>query len=253
MEPFSKRNRPAPTVFSYELPSKARLRTWQHMDQIACEKSNSGIFWKKVEKRILREEGCLIAHEPLRGEPAVESHFMKCGYAEALDVLEYYFQLSPHSNLERAVLSINNVLRQEGIGWELTPLRTNRGSYQYPQVIRKDGEYIHNEVIRPCLEALSNPELSVASEEMLKAHESYRHGDYTGTITNAVSALESVFKTICHLRVWSFNPDKDTLKPLVESCQTNNLFPGFYGEIFKAIGTGADRLAARLACSCSFG
>ncbi len=78
---------------------------------------------------------------------------------------------------------------------------------------------------------------------MLKAFEAYRSGNYAETITKAGAAFESVLKTICTVRKWPHNPDKDTLTPLVNACKDGNLFPGFYVPVMTATGTIRNKLA----------
>ena len=78
---------------------------------------------------------------------------------------------------------------------------------------------------------------------MMKAHEAYRKLQYEDAITDAASAFESTLKTICSTRGWAYNPDKDTLSPLVKACNANSLFPSFYVPIFEAVGTLRNKMS----------
>ena len=106
----------------------------------------------------------------------------------------------------------------------------------HPQIIRKDGEFVHDHVIRPCLESLRNPKLSTANSEMLAAHGDYRAGDFGGSIVKACACLESVLKTVLqHKGVSGF--EKDALAKLSDKCVTANIYPGFINEVIKNTGS----------------
>jgi hypothetical protein len=89
---------------------------------------------------------------------------------------------------------------------------------------------------------LTHPLFKTANSELLNAHEHFRHGKYEATITAACQTFESVFKVICTKKKWKYDPHKDTLAKLVEICRDNGLFPAFYTEIFKNVGTIRNRM-----------
>jgi hypothetical protein len=175
-------------------------------------------------------------------------HFVDCGVDWALDFLEYFFQVPPGQHGIKGVGIVNEIFREEGIGYELTPYReelvddgsgTGRRNYQqtFPQIIRKSEEYLHDQIVKPALVALGGPDFDVANKEMLKAHQSLRDGDYPAVLTNAGSAMESTLKTICSKKKWQYKPEKDTLHALIMVCQKNDLFPSFYGDVFTTTGS----------------
>ena len=115
--------------------------------------------------------------------------------------------------------------------------------YDFPKIIRKDAEYLHNEVIRPCLEALQRPGFETALSEMMKAHEAYKAKQYADAITDACSAFESVMKTICARKKWAFNPDKDTCGALAKTLVANGLVYSFYTPLLETIGTIRNKIS----------
>ena len=216
-------------------------------------------YFEEAGKRALAQYGRLMTkrnHNSIYD--AASDHFRNCEDELALDFIELLFQVWPQSLLGPMVDEINRIFQDEGIGYELTPLREidlgeivnrfegsggRRFEYEFPKVIRKDSEYLHKEVVRPCLEALGRPGLETALSEMMKAHEAYRKLQYEDAITDAASAFESTLKTICSKRGWTYNPDKDTLSPLVKACNANSLFPSFYVPIFEAVGTLRNKMS----------
>ena len=114
--------------------------------------------------------------------------------------------------------------------------------YDYPQAIRKSDEFGHQAIVRPCLDALSDPAYATAHTEMLAAHDSYRQGNYAAAMTSCGSAFESVLKTICDRKSIAYD-SKDACGTLVQKCQAGGLFPSYYTEPFKAVGTVRNHLS----------
>jgi hypothetical protein len=117
----------------------------------------------------------------------------------ALDCIEFCFHVWPYVLAQDGVEAVNRILFDEHIGYEMTPFReiwTDEVSttsspdsdrhllgYEFPQFIRKDSHFVHQEVIRPCLDALNNPLLKTAEAEMRKAHVDYDNGRFPDAIT----------------------------------------------------------------------
>ena len=240
MKLFSKRNQPPKDVLQYDLPQRVRQRLLQVLRQRLDDDQwsmtpNQGFGYEytldQVGRNLLTKYGTLKAPQDSRSPAeAALHHFIACETEEALDFIEAIFRVQPVFHVKNCVEPLNGVFQEEGIGFELTPLRENdvgpgqimgrpagrRIEYDFPRIIRKDAEYLHSEVIRPCLEALGRPGFETALAEMMKAHEAYRNKQYADAITDACSAFESVMKTICTRKKWAFNPDKDTCAPLAK-------------------------------------
>ncbi len=194
----------------------------------------------------------------------VINHFMLCNDLMALDWIEYVFQCFHYSGGDAWRQTVNDIFRQESMGYELTPYvrtivkgkpvppdiaKTRAGSEygdrvetQYPQIIKKDDEYTHSEIVQPCLSLLRDPKFKTANEEVLKAHKEYRDGNYADAITDCGSAFETVMKTICEAKGWPYDKGKATCKDLVDICKDNGLFPGFYAPLLTAAGTIRNKL-----------
>jgi len=113
---------------------------------------------------------------------------------------------------------------------------------EYPRVILRDQQAVHQDVIQPALELLSDKSLEVANSEMLKAHIALRRGDFEDAITLSSSSFESLLKTICKIKKWPFDPDSDTCSKLVSICRSHGLFPSFYSPSLEAVGTVRNKL-----------
>jgi hypothetical protein len=191
----------------------------------------------------------------------VMEHFFSCRDEEALDFIEMCFRtrsLGLGNEAEPAAAAINRIFEEEGIGYELTPpkwhdtgkpaqmfghtLPTNELRLEFPQIVKKGERTVHNLTAKPALEALRDSRLAVANSELLKAFEEIRKGDYADAVTSCGSAFESVLRTICDVKKWPYDPNKDTCSTLVEICRGQGLFPPFDAEIFKAVGTVRNKM-----------
>lgn len=205
----------------------------------------------------LWSSGFEAAH--VSNDPVIE-HFFRCPHPMVLDFLELCFPTLAYfrSGCRNSVVEeINEVFRECGIRFELTPFvetETERPGrlfgfpsgkeidVQYPKAIVKDDEYLHQKAVAPCLDILRHQRFRVANEEILKAEEHYRVGNYDDAILNAGKAFETVLKTICDEKGWVYDKDRDTVSKLVAICRDKGLFPGFYVPIFEAAGTVRNKL-----------
>ncbi|MHC5537024.1 DUF7014 domain-containing protein [Singulisphaera rosea] len=179
------------------------------------------------------------------------NYFSDCPDDAMLDFLEAMFYVDIYILDNKAAEKVNDIFREEGVGYELTLIRDvvtdsewgRSVEHEHPQIIKKDEEFLHNEVVKPCLNALAHSEFKVALDEMMKAHEEIRHGQYEGALTNAAASFESVLKTICSLKGWEFDPEKATCSTLVKICKDNHLFHGFYAPMLEAVGTVRNKMS----------
>jgi len=268
--PFSKRNAPAPSQFRYDFPERARRRVLVSLQQ----RSGYGVDYLDFET-LLVELGNLIAaahgslfnsgYEAARvSDNPVINHFGLCNDRMALEWVELVFECFHYNLGDGWRQTVNEIFKQEAMGYELTPYseRTVKGpdgpadlprirwpqgcgewiERQYPQIIKKDEQYMHAEVVEPCLNLLSDPKFKTANEEMLKAHKEYRDGNYADAITDCGAAFETVMKTICEAKRWPYEKGKATCKELVDVCREKGLFPGFYSPFFVDAGTIRNKL-----------
>ena len=254
---YSRRNAPPPTELLYDVPDLVRNRIIAIVDYHIGKSRARGIFLETLGDLLTRQYGYLEqpGYEAARqSDIPVVQHFFSCTDEQALDFIEACFRLNRSCGGQAAVDEMNAVLREEGIGYELTKylgpglasgeIRIGQPipEDQLPRVIRVDSQAIHAEVVTPALGLLSNPIFGVANTEMLKAHGDHRAGRHEDAITTCSSAFESVLKTICGSQGWTCDAEKDTCATLVGICHKQGLFPSFYVELFKRVGTIRNKL-----------
>ncbi len=243
-ELYSKRQKrlrgEAPDVFEYDnIPQSLRIQI-VHIWRDAIGESNRGTtythahnLYKQIHDILCREYGMYQLMADSRGGYSrdLAKYFELCEDNEkVLDVIELTFHAiqritkdseyrhytNPRSTPEEAIKELNGRFLEHGVGYQ----------FESGQIIRKDSELLHSEVVNPTLKFLSANEYSGANEEFLKAHEHYRHRNYKECLNECLKSFESTMKTICHKRGWSYN-QTDTAKKLIEICFDNGLIPSF--------------------------
>lgn len=263
---FSRRNSAPPDRYRYDVPEKVRRRLLINLKQV-CEQPHylsrhidfANLLHDVQQKALAKYGGLrLPGYEAamIDGSPII-SHFFYCKDEEVLDFLEFCFQVRDFAvqveMAKTAVEQINRIFEEEGIGYELTeprlvetgeegmPLPGVRGGkalrQEFPRAIRKDERTVHEQAVKPALEALSDPRFATANSEFQKGLEEVRKGDYADAITSCGASFESVMRTICDIKKWPYDPNTATCSALVEVCRSNGLFPPFYAEPLKGVGT----------------
>jgi hypothetical protein len=256
---FSLRNKPAPSRLTTELSEQARLRIYHTIPDLILNSYLYDLF-DEMAPRLLRLYGELAHRDSVyvdRSTHLVAGHFRYCNNERALDFIELIFQSRYYRAGQAGVEMINAIFRQEGIGYELTPWRevevgegrlfgrSTRGPairIEYPTIRTRGEEALEEAVVRPALQVLADPRFATANAEMLKAHQHHRKGEDADAITACGCAFESVLKTICSIKGWRYDADKDACAALVKACRDNGLFPPFYAPIFEATGTIRNKL-----------
>jgi hypothetical protein len=153
----------------------------------------------------------------------------------------YQFVNDSGDRADAAISELNQRFAEHGIGYR----------FEGAEVIRVDSELIHAGVVKPALGLLSDRKFSGAQDEFLVAHEHYRSRRYKEALTDSLKALESVMKTICKKRNWSYKATA-TASDLIDVCFTNGLIPAFWQSHFSSlrsmlessIPTGRNKLSA---------
>lgn len=114
---------------------------------------------------------------------------------------------------------------------------------EYPQIIRKDSELVHQNAMEPALRLLKAPIFKNANEEYLKALEDHRKGDYRDCLTKCGSAFESVMKVLCEKNSLPFKPT-DTASTLLRTLLANGQLDQFWEQPLMLIATLRNRLSS---------
>ena len=256
-------NRESSISLRYGIPDEVRYRILLVLDDAVVNASGDfELFLSQVGRLLLKRYGVLAQSGYIaarRSQNPVVEHFACCDEQQFFYLLELCFQQDVLAGKQNAVDEINQILRQTGIGYYLTPFVEREKEteawivpgwkqkgiakeYEYPKAVRSADVLIQQAITEPTLTLLSDARLKVSNSEMLQAQQALRAGEYDNAITLSASAFESLLKTICDIRSWDYNKDRDTCSTLIGICRKNGLFPPFYTSSFELIGTIRNKL-----------
>ena len=149
-------------------------------------------------------------------------------YEKTLDVIEIVFRVIDKSirnnryyfnenlDIDLLIEELNQRFKETGLGYQ----------YESGELIRVDSQFIHSEAVKPVIKLLNESRYQSVNEEFLSAHEHYRHGKYEESTTDCLKSLESLLKTICTNKNWTYDK-KDNASKLIEIVLKNELIPSF--------------------------
>lgn len=182
-----------------------------------------------------------------------------CNDESFLDVIELIFRSNlpgvrwPENNL---ILGINEFFRIDDLPYYLTEYSTVEvesslfGSpamatqiSEYPRIIRKDSELLHQHAMEPVLCLMKGAEFKHANDEFLKALEDHRKGDYRDCLTKCGSSFESIMKILCKKNSISYK-ENDTASTLLKLLLGNGHLDQYWEQPLILIATLRNRLSS---------
>ncbi len=240
---FSKRQKrirgEVPDVFKYdELPESFRVQVIHIWEDIigSVTRIEAARTYSFIAKDLCKEYGVFKLPSKSRTDNRFEelANFLlqETDVERVIDAIELSFRVvwlkAEYGNrLERkrnAIDELNQRFKEHGIGFQFVDGR----------VIRVDTEYVHENVVRPALQLLHQKRYAGAQEEFLSAHQHYRKGRTKEALNDCLKAFESVMKTICDRRKWSYAKGASA-KSLIDTCLQNELIPTFWQSHFSSL------------------
>lgn len=258
MDLFSRRGRSEPDEYMLEFTGSVRSRIMHTISHVLRDRSDMRTVLLQMREILFRAYGYLakpqvkIVYQP---DDDIVDHLNECSTDQFRDILELLFRVQGYGGGQAGVVAINEILEEESIGFELTPfvvipdqprgpkpfsgsiIGPPAGSVQYPRVIRKSEKLIHAEVVEPALKLLVDPRFAQANSEFVDGLVHLRKREYDDAIISCGRAIESVLKTICTARGWTYDPHKDTCSTLLDICRKKGLFYPFYRPILEGTAT----------------
>ena len=114
---------------------------------------------------------------------------------------------------------------------------------EYPRIIAKDNQAVHQGVVEPTLQLLNSIAFTHANAEFLKALEDQRKGDYLDCLVKCGSAFESVMKVLCDKRGIAYK-QTDTASPLIKALMSKSQLDSFWEQPLTLIATVRNRLSS---------
>lgn len=223
-------------------------------------------FWNEIFRllRYLNGKVRLSTMNTITPSEDVIAYLLECDYDQFLDFVELIFKCNCVHKLSidvnTIVSDINEFFISECVGFELTEMISEQviekvNGYpflgrettvvhivQYPQIIKKENQLVHSNIIIPALTLLRDPKYQFANKEYLEAQEEYLRGDYGDCLTKCCSSLESVMKVICDKRRWDYK-QTDTASTLIKIIINRSKMETFFEPSFTIIATLRNRLS----------
>lgn len=227
-----------PDVYRYDhLPGPLRVQINQIWESVLFTNGGSHPVvqaCRSIVERLCHERGVFrlpypgqIQYEDNLYKDVVHYFLTETNVENALDVVQLFFSAIEDLDRDRcldqsvsaasAIDELNFRFREHGIGY----------FYSSGQIIRKDGEYVHEEIVKPCLQVIAGKAYRGAQEEFLRGEEYYRTGDMKSAVTECQKAVESAMKVICKKRGWAHGQHPNA-KELISTLLTNGLIPPFW-------------------------
>lgn len=199
------------------------------------------------------------SHNNLTPAEDLLEFFTTCSDENCLDIIELIFRSDirgiswPDNKL---IPDINHFFRIDALPYHLTNYSTEefessffgtpttaRRISEYPTIIRKDSELIHQNAMNPALILLRAEGFKHANDEFIKALEDHRKGDYRDCLTKCGSAFESVMKVLCAQNSIPYN-ETDTASVLLKKLFSNASLDQFWEQPLTLISTIRNRLSS---------
>ena len=236
---FSKRQKrlrgEVPDVYSYdELPNALRVQiVYIVLGAMGnAEEYHSHKKYEYIVDILRREYGVFRLLENRRPDhpeymrELVDFFLRETNIDRSLDVIELCFRVIDNewAMADDAIDELNQRFREHGVGY----------CFENRQIVRVDSQLIHAEVVKPALKLLDQQKYAGAQQEFLRAHEHYRTGNAKEALNECLKAFESVMKSICDDRGWSYG-DGATARGLIKACFDNRIVPSFWQSHFSSL------------------
>jgi hypothetical protein len=198
-------------------------------------------------------------------EQIIPYYLSTCSSEHVVDVIQMMLNVQGHVLYHtigpKLIEEVNRIFREEGIGYELTPLKVEMithsgprpgfgpygGEYQTaeytePEIIPFPNDFTRAEITEPALSLLSDKRFATANRQMMDAYKHCRKGEYDDAIVACHRSFETFLKTVCTEKGWSYKANVDTLAALIEVCNSKGLFYPFYIPHFTSVGTIGNKL-----------
>ena len=230
-------------------------------------------FWMTLRDKLRYRHGLIHLADRNRYNPVeeVRKFLSECSDEHYLDFIAMFFQSEDlaecvtDDELQEAVDNINKFFELDDLPYILTgfaivrppaalqiggmpsfmsppppPIKPSKIE-EYPQIIRRDSDILHETAIEPTLTLLSLSIFASANEEFLDALKDFRDGDYGDCVVKCGSSLESVMKVICDQKGWPYQQTDAAAKLLNEILPRTSL-DTFFEQPIMLIATIRNRL-----------
>ena len=238
-----------PKVYQYdEFPETFRNQVFYILLDVCefCEAHGMKTIWEVLHDAFSREIGAKMLY-PQYAHPRakIEGFVDTADNIVFLDFIDFAFcafcklktghilfcsEDEVSGMVDDAISELNHRFKQHNLGYE----------FINGEIIRKDNEYLHQEVIKPALKLLIDADFQGAEQEFMNAFEHCRKGENKEAIQEALKAFESTMKAICDGLGYPYDNNKSTAKELISILEGNGLYPTYLNAHITSIRTSLE-------------
>jgi hypothetical protein len=254
----------------HEIPNTTRNRVLRWVAELYSNRRSdlgvigkgdyNGEFWSEVERRILFRTGRGYLGDS-RDSRDIFPYLHACPGKEFLDFLEDIFNADAFFHVsigdDKLIDELNGLLCLDNLPYHVTrfvkeTVHETSGRFagsniiytrQFPKVIMKESQTLHNTAIEPALTLLQRPHFQNANKEYLAALEDYRKEDYGDCLTKCGSAFESVLKVICARKRWSYK-ETDNASTLIKTVLSNTKLDNYFESLLMIVATLRNKMSS---------
>jgi aromatic ring-opening dioxygenase LigB subunit len=209
------------TFLSYDnIPNETRLKVFYVIAENAYHFENEGPFsypqreedLDHLRYQICKHNGISKISNQYNERSAIHEWLMGCSIKDFLQTIEIFIDIRIkdssrdwQNRLSNTITEINEIFRNDKIGYEIVSGR----------FIRKDSEYLHEQVIKQTINLLYTNDFKGPLVEFQKALDHYIRKEYKDTIQEANNSFESTMKSVLTKLNINFSSD-DTAEMLLD-------------------------------------
>jgi len=224
-----------PEIFTYDdLPEDFRYKiAYVFEDLYEFLKSKMGYDREEWPQQLWRRQIVRALGIP-KPPPSITHFLVTSGVQEFFRGVEVFMQSAffsaggaaiedeCHPRIGDDLRRINKLLLYYALGYEIVVPEGNREDEPLFQVIRKDTQFTHAEMVKPALLLLSGEEFQHAEKQFRDAHREFQQGNYADAMTDASASVESVLKVVLGV-------DEGTARELLAKAADAGYFPSYLG------------------------
>jgi len=156
---------------------------------------------------------------------------MKCSVVDLLQTIDLFIRIKknetqhePNERLYNTINGINDLFNLDKIGYEIVN----------EKIIRKDSEFLHEQVIKQTINLLYTNDFKGPLVEFQKALDHYLMKEYKDTIQEANKSFESTIKSVLTKRDISFN-QSGSADLLLDVLSNNKIIPAYTKPMFQGL------------------
>lgn len=202
-------------------------KDWSNLERVKIED------FQRLRYEICKHKGIPNIFDDFFDDDAIHEWIMDCPVKDLLRTIELFISLKSidrsrgyRERFLHTVNDINDIFKIDKIGYQIVS----------GKIIRKDSEYLHEEVIKRTINLLCTNDFKGPLDEFQKALDHYLNKEYKNTIQEANNSFESTMKAVLTKLNIDFNQTDTASKLIDKLCEKGIIYP-YTKSLFQGLPT----------------